>query len=363
MPETKKKVILTGGHLSPALSVLPELLRSGYEVVFVGRRSALSKNIDLSLEYRLLANNPQLKFIDLVSGRFTKGAWISLPGEILKSLVGFFHSLIIVAQEKPDHILSFGGYLALPVCLAAALYQIPIYLHEQTAAPGKANRLLAKIATKIGVALPESLPYFPKTKTKLVGIALRPELISTSKTPSWYTGHKPCLLITGGSTGAHRLNQKIDPLIATLTRTFSVVHQTGDNEYKDFEHFSAQKMPNYFPRKYLLPSEMSFFLGQSQILVGRSGANTFFEIIHFKKPSVLMPLALSANNEQLQQAKILESAGVARIISETDSSESLDKQIKAVYQDQAEIKKSFQKLSVYAKLITDAKQFLKEFGL
>jgi UDP-N-acetylglucosamine--N-acetylmuramyl-(pentapeptide) pyrophosphoryl-undecaprenol N-acetylglucosamine transferase len=363
MPKTIKKIILTGGHLSPALAILPELLRQNYQVIFVGRKSALSNRSDLSLEYRLLSKNPQIKFYSLSTGRFTRGFWITLPIELFKSLYGFVRAIEIVILEKPDCVMSFGGYLALPICLAAAIFRCPVYLHEQTIAPGKANRLLARLATKVGVALPESLPYFPPHKSRLVGIAIKSQREYPPEAPPWYSGQKPCLLITGGSTGAHCINQKIAPLLPKLVQSFSVVHQTGDSQYRDFEHLEKQNLPNYFPRKYLWPSEMSYFLYESSLIVSRAGANTFFEIIKYKKPAVLIPLSLAANNEQFKQARVLEKAGVARIVLESDSSLKLDKQIALVFAQKKETKENFQNLAEYAKLIVNEKQFLKQFGL
>jgi len=363
MPKTSKKIILTGGHLSPALAILPEFLRQNYRIIFIGRKSALSDQSDLSLEYRLLSKNPQIKFYSLITGRLTKGYWITYPVELFKSLCGFVRAISIVILEKPDYVMSFGGYLALPICLAAAIFRCPIYLHEQTIAPGKANRLLARLATKVGVALPESLPYFPPHKSKVVGIVIKSQREYPPEAPPWYSGHKPCLLITGGSTGAHCLNHKIAPLLPKLVKLFTIVHQTGDSQYKDFVHLEKQNLPNYFPRKYLWPSEMSYFLSKSTLIVSRAGANIFFEIIKYQKPAVLIPLSLAANNEQLKQARVLEKAGVARIVLESDSSENLDKQIALIFAKKKEVKENFQNLAKYAKLIVNEKQFLKQFDL
>jgi len=363
MPSITKKILITGGHLSPAMAVLPELLSQNYQIIFIGRKSAFSNQTDISLEYQLLSKERQIKFISLQTGRLTKGSWIGLPREIMRFVYGLFKSLEIIRQEKPNIVLTFGGYLALPIGLASACFKIPIYLHEQTAFPGKANRLLAHFATKIGVALPQSQPYFPSNKTKLIGMILRPQLKKNPTTPNWFTSRKPLLLVTGGSTGAHLLNRKIAPILPELSKSFSIVHQTGENEYHDYEELKKLALSDYFPRKYLLPEEMGYLLNRAILIISRSGANTFFEIIKYQKPAVLIPLSLAEGSEQLKQAQILKNAGVAEIILENHNSEELKNKIVQTAKQREKILGNFQKLASYAKLIINEKQFLKEFGL
>lgn len=359
---SKRTIILTGGHLSPALAVIPALKAKGYEIIFVGRKSAFSHQKDTSLEYRLLSQDQRVRFEPIVTGRFTKGAVVTWPREIRRLWQGLIRVRQLFNESKPALVLTFGGYLAVPVCIVAAWRRIPIYLHEQTAAPGRANRLLAHFAHQVGVALPEALPYFPAAKTKLTGIALRPELTQPTPAPAWLKSTLPCLLIIGGSSGAHSLNQLMRPLIPELAKQFAIVHQTGDNEYHDYEQASQKVITNYFPRQYLSPTESAYLLHQASLLISRSGANTFFEIVYFKKPALLLPLAIAANNEQLQQALILEQAEVAQIIRHQSGSE-LYQLINSWYQQRHQVRVRFKKLDEYAKLVVNAKDLLAKFGL
>lgn len=359
-PMIKKTVMITGGHLSPVLTIIPELKQKGYSLVVVGRLTTFNNIRSPSLEYQLLSKNPELVFYPLKSGRFTSGQWSTLPLEGYLFLKALWQTWQIFQQQKPDLVLSFGGYLSLPVCLLAKLKQIPIRLHEQTICPGRANLLLSRLADKIFITFPESAAYFPEQKTVLSGIGLRAEYAKQQPPTDFKKGSKPLLLVMGGSSGSHSLNVLINTLLSKLTSSFQIVHQTGDNQYQDYKLAKSKQNRNYYPVRYLLPKNIGYFYHRADLVISRSGANTFFELIKFKIPSILVPLPWSANQEQQQHAQILAKHGVAKVFDQSQSPETLLNLINSSLTELREMKKNYQNLKPYARLIKKPSEFAQQ---
>lgn len=353
-----KKILITGGHLAPAYAILKPLIKRGTKIVFVGRKHAFSDKSDLSLEYRLLHEQNKIKFYSLNSGRLTKDQFWQLPIQAILLLKSLVRSYQILNSEKPALIISFGGYLSLPVCLASFFKKIPIYLHEQTVAPGSANKILARIAKKIYITFPDTKKDFPGKKTELLGLPLRTELSELNQ-PPWYTAkQKPLILVLGGSSGSHSINKIIEQSLSIFKDKYQIVHQTGENKYHDYERLAKSESASYKPVKFVEPQYLAYFYGKAALIIARSGANTFFELIYFAKPAILIPLPWSAGNEQLQQAQILEQAGVAEIVDQTKPTPNLNKLIAAILAKQAAYQKNYSKLNQYAKLIIKPEQLV-----
>jgi len=357
-PMSRSKILLVGGHLSPILAILPELIKQKYQLAVAGRTTTFNDIKEPSLEYQILHRHPQLHFYSLNSGRFTQGEWLKLPFEFFRLLKALFKADWILKKEKPDLILSFGGYLSLPICVLAKLKNIKIRLHEQTINPGRANRLIALLAEKIFVAFPDAVACFSKNKTTVLGIALRDDYKIKNRPNFFKPINKPLLLIMGGSSGSHSINVITEKLLPKLTKSFQVVHQIGDNRFKDYKRLQPLQSDSYYPLKYLLPQTIGYFYHQTDLIVSRSGANTFFELINFQKPAVLIPLPWSANQEQLIQAKILTANKVAYLFNQNEPSDNLYQLIIQASQQLPQLKKNYQTLDNYAQLIKTPGEFL-----
>lgn len=351
-----KKFLITGGHLSPALSLLEFLLLQKQQVVFVGRRSAFSEQKDLSLEFRLLGHRADITFYTLETGRFTRTLSLGLVRELFKMIGGVGRSISILRKERPYIVMSFGGYLSLPVCLAAFSLGIPVYLHEQTIAPGLANKLIGFVAKKVFVTFPETAGHFPRTKTRAIGMPLRRELSVQTK-PGWFKeSGKPLILILGGSSGSHSINILVEKTLPQLLQDFQVIHQTGDNAYGDFERLSKQKDPSYTPVDFITPEHMAYLYRKAELVVSRIGANTFFELIHFGKPAVLVPLPWSAGNEQLKHARILETARTAKVFLQGQPTEKFYSIINSAYRERKTLTNNYEHLQRYRQLIVSPQE-------
>lgn len=329
------KILITGGHITPALAVVEEL--QNQDVVFVGRKYALEHEKTLSFEYKEVQKKG-LPFIDLSAGRINKG--FSLRGflSVLKIPYGFYQAYHIVRTQKPDVVLSFGSYLAVPIAWWANLFSIPVYLHEQTTVPGRANRLIGRFAKKIFVSFPETERFFPKEKVILSGNPIRSVIAKVLKKPFVVEKKDPVIYVTGGSLGSHSINSHIQNLLKSLVSLYTVIHQVGDTkQYNDFEKLSILKgdlpkdlQKRYILQKHFMEDEIGYVYSVADIVVGRAGANTFFELIYLKKPTVFIPLPWSAGREQQKQTEIFKTAEVGEIFNQADSSKVLFEKIQKV---------------------------------
>lgn len=316
------KILITGGHMTPALAVIQKLPKD-IAVVYVGRKFAFEGDSALSLEYRTLTAM-DIPFIPLQSGRlqrkFTKHTFPSL-GRIPK---GVWEAFSILRREKPSIVLSFGGHVAFPICLAASVLKIPIVMHEQTQEAGGANHLLSRMATKICVSWESSLKFFPKEKTILTGNPLPITTPSKEIKEVLQKNSKkyPILTITGGSLGSHAINALIEPILEKLLSHYVVVHQTGDaQEFKDFDRLTEFRasLPYTFQERYILkkfidPEDIAFVYKTSDVVVTRSGMNTVLTLLFVNTPSLLIPLPFSQRQEQMKNALLLKASGLGEIL-------------------------------------------------
>lgn len=348
------KIIITGGHLSPALAVIDEIqkTRNDVEIIFVGRKHAYQDR-SLTLEYKEISRRGII-FYHLTAGRLTRIISLNSLINFLKTPIGFFQALRIVRNEKPNFILSFGGYIALPVALSAKLLKIRVYSHEQTISPGLANKIIAKFADKIFVSFDESKKFYPPDKVILTGNPIKNSILKIIKKPFDILKNKPVIYVTGGSLGSHSINTHIQEILKNLLNKYIVIHQTGNvKNYNDFEKLSTYKknLPydqknNYYLVEHFTEEELGYIYSLADLVVGRAGANTFFELIYLKKPAIFIPLPWSANQEQLKQASIFQQAGTGEVFNQFDNSQKLLELIEKLIKNHDSYKKNFNNLTV-----------------
>lgn len=312
------KVLITGGHFSPAYALIQELKKEN-KVVIVGRRHAQEGYSANSLEYQL-AEKLDVPFINLKTGRLGRKMTKHSFASFFRAPQGFVRAMRILKKEKPDVVVSFGGYISLPVCAAAKLLSIPIVIHEQTQRAGLANKYVGKIASRVCISFASSRPYFPSEKTVLTGLPLRPEVVEIEKKFD-IPKDKPLMYVTGGSTGSHAVNELIGELLEALLDSYNIIHQTGESEFNDFDKLKklqsslpADQQKRYQVRKYIYPDEIGWILKNADILVGRAGINTVNEILTLHKKAVLIPLPHGQKDEQKSNAKLVEQAGLGYYI-------------------------------------------------
>lgn len=343
----KLKIILTGGHLSPLLSVIKKL-EDKAEMVVIGRKYTFEADKTESLEYASI-RKLGIPFYNLPSARLQRKITAHTLPSLLRFPKSFRRAQLILKQEKPDAILTFGGYIGLPVSLAASMLHIPVVLHEQTQKAGLSNKIIGKLAYKICISFESSRKYFDSSKTVLTGNPMRPEIFKAAKKYEVKLD-KPLLCVMGGSTGSHRINMYIKEILPQLLNEFCVIHQTGDaQEYKDFDQLSKYKksldsklQSRYMLTKYIDEDHIGWVYKHADMFVARSGANTVQELLVLSKKALLIPLSYAQGGEQLDNAKLYKESGLGKYVEETDiRSQTLYNEILSIYKSKVDSRALF----------------------
>ncbi|MEX2007838.1 MAG: UDP-N-acetylglucosamine--N-acetylmuramyl-(pentapeptide) pyrophosphoryl-undecaprenol N-acetylglucosamine transferase [Candidatus Levyibacteriota bacterium] len=312
------RIVITGGHISPALSVI-ENLPSDTEVFFIGRKSTFEGDKSPSLEYRTI-RALNIPFINLPSARLQRKFTPHTIPSLLKLPYALLRAIAVLRKIKPDVVLGFGGYISLPVCTAAYFLKIPVVIHEQTLEAGFANGEIARWAKVVCVSWRTSEDFFPKAKKVLTGNPVRKGILELKVESR--KSKVPIIYVTGGSSGSHFINTLIGQSLPELLKKFYVIHQTGDSKiYNDFDKLLEikSKLPKelskrYSLRKFTPTEEVGVMLQNATLVVSRAGMNTITELIFLKKPALLIPLPYAQNNEQKKNALFAKDIGLAQVM-------------------------------------------------
>ncbi len=321
------KIVITGGHHSSALPVIQELQSQSpdVEILWFGHRNSQKGNTADTLEYKEISAL-KIPFYVIKTGKFYKS--LSLIN-IFKILYGFIQSFGLLAKTKPDVILSFGGYLAVPVVLSGWLLGIPSITHEQTLVAGYANKLISRFAKKVLISWESSEKYFPQNKVVLVGLPLRDSIYKATSNDFEIKNKLPIVYITGGKTGSHQLNLLIKDAVRELLQFCNVIHQCGEHSvFKDFENLEgyhanikdtlSKDSGVYFITKFVLEDQIGEIFKKSDLVVSRAGAHTTAELISLEKPAILIPISWVSHNEQYENAKMFQNTGLGELLEETN---------------------------------------------
>ena len=239
--------------------------------------------------------------------------------DLFKTVKGYAYSRKIIKQFKPDVIFIKGGYVGLPVGLAAAHLGIPYVIHESDVVMGKTNKILSKRASAIAVSFPISA-YQDADQNKLffTGNPVRPEYyISADQGAKSFNEQKPNIMIFAGSQGAEAINRVVFENIELLTKNFNILHIAG-RQGVERARFMRHRLPIEQKRCYephgFLTEEMIAAYHWSDIVVARAGMNSLSEIAALSKPAIIIPLPSSTNNHQLKNAQYLARQGAVRLL-------------------------------------------------
>ena len=314
----KQTVVFTGGHHNSALVIAQQLKREGYFLAWIGHKFAAGGDKNVSAEYQEVSA-AQIPFYELKTGKFYRQI---NPFTHLKTFFGFLQAFSYLLRLRPKLIVSFGGYLAVPVVFAGWLLRIPSVTHEQTVVAGWANRAIAPFVDKIFLTHASSLLSYPKKKSLVVGLPLRRELFD----PKLKKKFTPKLLyISCGKQGSHLINQALFPLIPRLIKHFTIVHQTGANtKTKDID--KARRLQEslgdlagrYHYAPYFFASEAATYLQSAAVVISRAGAHLTYELALLQKRTVFIPISWVSHNEQLLNARQAAKVAPAVILTESE---------------------------------------------
>lgn len=322
--------MLTGAHLTPALAVINELNKyKGTEIIYVGRKTTMEGDRTQSVESQILPTL-RVKFIPIITGRLQRVFTPYTIPSLLKIPAGLLQALYIIIREKPDVILSFGGYVSVPAVFAGWLFSIPIITHEQSLVMGLANKINSIFADKIAVSFPSSNP-----KTVLTGNPIRQEIIRDVIT--YHNGVQ--ILITGGNQGSHVINMAVEEALDELTKEAKIIHVTGDNKFGDFEKLSKLQDERYHVKKWISDGWVQL-LKKVDLVVSRAGINTLTELAYLGIPALVIPLPYLFADEQNKNARYFESLGLVKILPQSKlSGRTLLDNIKLMIKDLEVLKK------------------------
>ncbi len=337
-----KKVVITGGHITPALGVIEEINKEKdpWQIYYFGRKYALESSREFSFEYRTFQNNQKVKFIPLTTGRLQRKLTPQSIKSFLKIPLGSISAFKNLNEIKPDLVISFGGYLSVPVVFSAWLAGIPSITHEQTRTVGLATKINKFFVKKIAVSFPEVIGKLPAKKTVLTGNPVESGVFKYQPPKNEFPfaeilqSNKPLLVVTGGKTGSQTINKNILKIKGRLTEKFFIFHQIGlDPAIRETCE------DNYISLRFLDNQEFGWLIRQADLIVSRSGANICTYLASMKRKAILIPIPWSSENEQTKNALWLEGIGLAKKIEQRNlSPKKLYNEIISLMRSEKEIK-------------------------
>ncbi|MEI8027462.1 MAG: undecaprenyldiphospho-muramoylpentapeptide beta-N-acetylglucosaminyltransferase [Pseudomonadota bacterium] len=307
------KVALTGGgtagHVMPHLALLPRMRELNWDITYIGS-SGIEKGLILS------AGVP---FVCIRSGKLRRYFSLKNFFDLFNVFWGFLQALAALVKNRPHVVFSKGGYVTVPVVLAAWILRIPVVAHESDYTPGLATKIAARFAKRVLLTFSETSKYLAGYRTDWVGTPIRGELAQGSAEKGWalcgfsQNDPRPVILIMGGSQGAQKLNQLVGNCYSILIKNFRIVHLTGkgknnldlvsNEHYKSFEFLST---------------ELSDIYAISNFVIARAGANSIFEFLFLKKPMLLVPLEEGSRGDQVFNANSFAEKGWAMVLREKE---------------------------------------------
>lgn len=315
------KVVICGGHHNSGLLLAKAFQKKGENVFWFGHKFTMLGEKNPSAEY-LEVTKESIPFYEIKAGKLQKK--YKYIRNFLRIPLGFAMSFFYLFKIRPDVIISFGGYLALPVAICGSILRIPVFTHEQTVVSGLANKIIAKVARKIFISFKTSEKYFPPEKVIFSGLPIRNSIFK-NKSPTFIDSKKRTIYITGGKQGSHIINEAVFNILPKLLEKFNIIHQCGSTSlYNDIEKaFNIKKnlskfSGNYLVKEYFFEDEIGSVFNSADFVIGRSGAHTVYELLVLKKPAILIPIPWSSGNEQENNAELLVSLGLAEILPQNE---------------------------------------------
>lgn len=322
-----KKIVLTGGgtagHVMPNLALIPELRRKGWEIDYIGSQTGIEKE---------LLSKTDIPYHAIATGKLRRYFSVKNFTDPFRVVHGLWQSVAILKKIRPDVVFSKGGFVSVPVVVAAFLNRIPVILHESDLTPGLANRLSLPFATMVCTTFPETIAHLPKDKSHLTGNPIRAELLQGSQENGLrlchFNSEKPVLAVLGGSLGSVTINRAIRAILPDLLPHFQVVHICGKGNVDP-----QSEQPGYCQFEFI-DKELPDVLAAATLCVSRAGSNFIFELLALKKPNLLIPLSRAASRgDQILNAQSFAKQGFSAVLPEEElSSETLYKSIITLFQ-------------------------------
>lgn len=323
-----KKIILTGGgtagHVTPNIALLPGLREAGFEIQYIGSYEGMEKK---------LIEAEGVSYAGIATGKFRRYFdWKNFtdPFRVMK---GYFEAKKLIREFQPDVVFSKGGFVSVPVVVAAGKMKIPVIIHESDMTPGLANKISIPYARKVCCNFPETVKNLPAEKAVLTGSPIRKELLSGDRLAGLrFTGlsaNRPILLVMGGSSGSRAVNKALRSALPELLKDFQVIHLCGKGNYD-----SSIVAEGYCQYEYI-SEELKDLLAAADIVLSRAGANAICELLALRKPNILVPLpAAVSRGDQILNADSFAKQGFSCVLEEDKiTDELLVSTVRSVYEN------------------------------
>jgi UDP-N-acetylglucosamine--N-acetylmuramyl-(pentapeptide) pyrophosphoryl-undecaprenol N-acetylglucosamine transferase len=306
-----KKIILTGGgtagHVTPNLALIPSLKERNYDIRYIGSYQGIE---------RKLIEGAGIPYSGISSGKFRRYFDLKNFSDPFRVLKGYGEALKLIKSYKPDVVFSKGGFVAVPVVLAARQCRIPVIIHESDMTPGLANKLCIPAATNVCCNFPETLAYLPKDKAILTGSPIRKELLEGDRLAGLayakLSGNRPVILIIGGSLGSVTVNNAVRGILPKLLKNYQIIHICGKGNLDE----SLIGTSGYVQYEYV-DAPLKDLFAAADLMISRAGANAICEILALRKPNILIPLTAAASRgDQILNARSFAKQGFSYLLEE-----------------------------------------------
>ena len=280
----------TGGHVFPAAVIGKELVKKNHKVILIGTGSEIERNAFKELN--------AISYELSLEG-FRGSNLINKIKFLFKALINIFKVIEIINKEKIDGMIGFGGFITIPAGIACWIRRKPIFIHEQNAVIGSANKFLKKISKIIFLGLPiENLK-----NAILTGNPIRESFIDHKE----YLHDDKSVIkiyITGGSQGAEYINKEVPRIFKNLPYDIKIIHQCGKDNFQEVNNlYSLDRVNAEISEFYQNPIDKILW---SDFVISRGGALSLSEITSLKRGIVIIPLPTSIDNHQVENAKSIE---------------------------------------------------------
>ncbi|MBU0278311.1 undecaprenyldiphospho-muramoylpentapeptide beta-N-acetylglucosaminyltransferase [Gemella sp. zg-570] len=308
-----KKILFTGGgtigHVAVNVALIAEFRKFGYNISYIGSKSGIEKEMIESIS--------DVRYYEISSGKLRRYFSIKNFTDPFRVLKGIIESIIIMKKEKPNFVFSKGGFVSVPVCIAAKILKIPSLLHESDLSPGLANKINIKFCKHIFTTFEETINYLPKEKSSLIGVIVRDDIYTGEAEKAYkFTGlnkAKPIILVMGGSLGSKIINEYIWNNLSKLLEKYQIIHLVG----KDLYNKNAKG--NGYVQYEFLNKELFDIFQIVDFSISRAGANSIYEFLALNIPSILIPLGKNqSRGDQIENASFFEKNNFAKVINEND---------------------------------------------